>query len=72
MKSEQKGNDPAEVPKHRWKLSWPGNFCLDCGIDDPFESQEALIDCPDCEKGCDKCRGTGCIPNPNLVMPPCK
>lgn len=63
---------------HRWKLSWPGNYCLDCGISDPYESDDALINC-DCQppedlnadNGCKKCLGTGCLPNPDLVCPPC-
>jgi hypothetical protein len=31
--------------KHRWALSWPGNYCKDCGMDEPIES---AICCPDC------------------------
>jgi len=23
--------------KHKWNLSWPGNFCLKCHCDDPVE-----------------------------------
>jgi hypothetical protein len=23
--------------EHQWKRSWPGNFCVRCGYDDPFE-----------------------------------
>jgi len=64
--------------QHRWKLSWPGNFCLDCGLDDPLEGEDALVDCtcappsdPRLDNGCQKCGGTGCQPNPNLVVPPC-
>ena len=56
--------------EHRWKLSWPGNFCLDCGLDDPLEGDDALVNCT-CEAGCDTCSGTGCVINPNLVCPPC-
>lgn len=65
--------------EHRWKLSWPGNFCLDCGLDDPLENtDESLINCPVPHPDnpqdpidCDQCRGTGCVINPNLVVPPC-
>jgi len=63
---------------HRWKLSWPGNFCLDCGLDDPMEGPDGLVDCPACgpdwtevQEDCPQCRGTGCVPNPDLVVPPC-
>lgn len=58
---------------HRWKLSWPGNFCLDCGYDDPSENtDESLINCS-CtgNAGCDDCGFTGCVPNPNMVWEPC-
>ncbi len=63
---------------HRWKLSWPGNFCLDCGMEDPLESDDVLIDC-DCappedltqNNGCLKCLGTGCILRPNIVVSEC-
>lgn len=52
---------------HRWKLSWPGNFCIDCGIDDPAEECLALN--PDCK----------CMPGPDgkrtgectAKIPPC-
>lgn len=27
--------------EHRWANSWPGNYCLDCGMGDPIE--EAII-----------------------------
>ena len=30
---------------HVWKRSWPGNFCVECGADDPIE---LAISCPDC------------------------
>jgi hypothetical protein len=59
--------------KHRWKLSWPGNFCLDCGYDDPNENTDvSLINC-DCTSpdDCLKCGGTGCQLNPNMVWEPC-
>jgi hypothetical protein len=61
---------------HDWALSWPGNFCKRCGIDDPLESDEALIRCdaPNCneaKESCPRCAGTGCIVNPNLVIPSC-
>lgn len=32
--------------EHDWKLSWPGNYCLKCGMDDPLE---AALCCPDCK-----------------------
>lgn len=41
--------------KHEWKLSWPGNYCLKCGIDDPIElalagvTNNGVIPCPDCK-----------------------
>lgn len=65
-----------ELP-HKWKLSWPGNFCLRCGIDDPLEAEDALVDCPVNHpegKNCDHCvlcMGSGCVLNPNLVISPC-
>lgn len=60
-----------DAPYHRWSLSWPGNHCLDCG-QDGFEGQDdALINCPDCQCGCDKCSGTGMVPNPNQKVTPC-
>jgi hypothetical protein len=31
--------------KHRWAMSWPGNYCVCCGQDDVIE--EAIC-CPDC------------------------
>lgn len=31
--------------KHRWAMSWPGNFCMCCGADDVTES---AICCPTC------------------------
>jgi len=49
--------------EHRWKLSWPGNCCLDCGEPDPLEDPDILQDC-DCEKGCEKCAWTGVKPGP--------
>jgi len=69
---------------HRWKQSWPGNFCLDCGYDDPNEtSEDSLINCTTCVEGvvdcghlgceeCWDCNGTGCVPNPNMVWVPCE
>lgn len=48
----------SEGKKHRWKNSWPGNFCLDCGEPDPLESA-TLANCV-CVSGCEKCSGTGC------------
>lgn len=60
--------------EHRWKLSWPGNFCLDCGLDDPLEGEDALVDCPTCgghSLDCPVCAGTGCVVNPNLKVLPC-
>jgi len=38
---------------HRWKQSWPGNFCLDCGIDDPVE---------ECVATNSECK---CVPGPD-------
>lgn len=57
---------------HVWALDWPGNFCLRCGLDDPNEREDALVGCPDCSHGCNECNGTGCVPNPNMVVPECK
>lgn len=57
--------------QHRWSLSWPGNHCRDCGMDGPESWDDALIDCPECSAGCESCSGTGCIPNPDQVVPPC-
>ncbi len=58
--------------KHRWKQSWPGNFCLDCGYDDPFENTDnSLISCGACDEGCEACSYTGCVPNPNMEWEPC-
>lgn len=31
--------------KHRWAMSWPGNYCVCCGQDDIIE---AAICCPHC------------------------
>lgn len=49
----------SESKKHRWKNSWPGNFCLDCGEPDPLE-EAVLVNCV-CVSGCEKCFGTGCV-----------
>jgi hypothetical protein len=57
---------------HRWSLHWPGNHCLNCGLDGPEGAEDALIGCPDCPAGCDRRYGTGCVPNPNQVIPPCE
>lgn len=64
--------------EHRWKLSWPGNYCLDCGIGDPFEcngDKDVLLDCPDCtgptDPPCATCAGTGAVVNKDIVVPPC-
>jgi hypothetical protein len=65
----------SEQPKkksgeHRWKLSWPGNFCLDCGESDPLEDADALVNCA-CQKGCEKCKYTGTVLNSNLRNAKC-
>lgn len=70
------------IGKHKWKLSWPGNFCLACGMDDPVElavaggddPYEIVTACPkihdevtaDCE-----CGGYGMIIDTSKV-PPCE
>lgn len=65
-------SEPHPSKPHRWKNSWPGNFCLDCGEADPLEDMERLVDCPDCFGGllreplsgqptCQRCHGTGCV-----------
>jgi len=72
---------------HRWKLSWPGNLCLDCGIDDPYELDNAFTDCLVCGGyglgptemfdgnghvgECEACCGTGCVYVEALKIPPC-
>lgn len=33
------------MSEHRWALSWPGNYCIACGEEDPME---AGLCCPDC------------------------
>jgi hypothetical protein len=60
---------------HRWKNSWPGNFCLDCGEADSLENTDRLVDCPECFGGllrepmagqltCQRCNGVGCVTLP--------
>lgn len=55
-----------DLKGHIWVMHWPGNFCLKCHMDDPFETCLALhlqqpIDedgmpscgpgfCPECEE----------------------
>lgn len=59
---------------HRWNLSWPGNFCLDCGYDDPVENSDNWVDCPECAKtdaNCAVCGDHGVIFNPDFQVPPC-
>jgi hypothetical protein len=56
--------------EHRWALSWPGNPCLDCGLDDPFEDPDVLIPCG-CQAGCEKCDGSSCVVDPGLKVEPC-
>lgn len=50
---------------HRWKNSWPGNFCLDCGAPDPLEEavDDYLVKC-NCVGGCEKCSYTGAVLDP--------
>ena len=31
---------------HRWAMSWPGNFCLECGSEDPMEQCVSGCTCP--------------------------
>lgn len=31
--------------EHDWALSWPGNYCKRCGLDDPLEAGLACRDC---------------------------
>lgn len=70
--------------EHRWSLRWPGNICLDCGLDDPVEyavgtDPDFFMTCPVClavevvAATCNECRGTGCVPDPKRVpaVPPC-
>lgn len=37
------------IKQHRWAQSWPGNYCRDCGFDDPWES---AIVCRKCYMPC--------------------
>jgi hypothetical protein len=63
-----------ELRKHNWKNDWPGNYCLNCGLPDPRENEDFLINCS-CVEGCDKCCFTGCIANPNynnIELPDCR
>jgi len=58
---------------HRWSESWPGNFCLDCLLEDDLDQH--LVRCPNCLNGaiekCDKCCGTGAVIDPEYVRPEC-
>lgn len=64
---------------HRWKLSWPGNYCLDCGLDDPTENTDNWIPCPyhkameteEEYRRCGHCGGAGLILDPDLTTPEC-
>jgi hypothetical protein len=69
---------------HRWSLRWPGNRCLDCGLDDPCADEDALVNCSCCGGSgrmpvvdlnvpteCSNCKGTGCDWNPDKVIPEC-
>jgi hypothetical protein len=61
--------------EHRWS-GWPGAICLDCGASDALEYCAANCDIFErcaCDAGCDRCRGTGClpVPCPDHVTPPC-
>lgn len=47
--------------KHRWAMSWPGNYCVCCGQDDIIES---AICCPNCEWA--PFDGTEVEPSPKL------
>jgi hypothetical protein len=62
------------IPKlHRWSESWPGNFCIDCGLEDDLDQH--LVQCQNCLNGCiekcDKCCGTGAIIDPEYIRPGC-
>lgn len=69
------------MKKHEWKLAWPGNYCLKCGIDDPIEAavsgvtENGMVQCPECSEEnrecCVRCEGQGIIINPDLVIPEC-
>lgn len=64
------------MSRHRWKMSFPGNYCLDCGAEDPVEANlDSLVNCDACNDGdngdCQKCYGTGAMINPDLVIFPC-
>ena len=60
------------MAKHKWKMSWPGNYCLKCGASDPTEEALAdgvgLIDCPHCDSGCEACCYTGCAVGPAVEL----
>ena len=70
--------------EHNWTLSWPGNMCKDCGLEDPVEyavgtDPDFFMTCPVClgvrevAEHCQNCMATGCIPNPARIpeVPPC-
>lgn len=69
------------MKEHRWKNSWPGNWCLDCGIPEPIEDAmmepDFWLDCGCCrpedalpDDQCTECSGTGCYVNPKYVVGP--
>lgn len=65
MRYKHSVSDEASKFPHRWRLSWPGNVCLDCGDGDPFE---ACVATPDCV-----CIGDGVVlddPRPAVLAPP--
>ena len=35
--SMKKTSKKKSFKKHKWKLCWPGNYCVECGMDDPVE-----------------------------------
>lgn len=70
--------------EHQWAMSWPGNFCKVCGLEDPIEyavgcDPDYFKTCPVClgvevvARDCKECSGTGCIPDPKHEpkIPPC-
>ena len=68
--------DEAQRFRHRWKLSWPGNICLDCGEDDPFEKCVMTSGCVCTERAAvhqDAGAGVQAFPLPNckVQLTPC-
>lgn len=52
---------PAVTREHRWS-GWPGAWCLDCGMGDPFEECLAEPGCVCCPGQTEPCK---------VVCPPC-